>query len=301
MKKSTKYIIKFVIGIAILAILLTKVGLEDILSSFKNANPGFISLAILAFIIALFSAISNVHLMILGLCKPAISFAKTIKYYLLSWSAGLLMPGKLGDFTMIYFLKNEKIPMGQGTAVSITDKIITLTTILLLGSFGFFLFFELEKALYFTVIFIAIAFTGLFSLISRHPRKLIKKILGKKAKLFKGFSKSMMHYAKTKKLLLSLNLSITMFQWVMSAVSVFFLFIAFGVNIPIPIIVLITAVFTLFALVPLTISGLGIKESIAVFLYTELGYDPVIVASVYIIALIMKYTIAFLANIIYKL
>ena len=300
MKKSIKYILKFTIGLIILVILFTKIGMNEIISSFSKTNPIFIILAILSFIVALFAAISNVHIMIRGLCKP-ISFLKTIKYYLLSWSAGLLMPGKIGDFSIIYFLKKEDIPIGKGTAVSIADKLITIITILILGSFGFFLFFEIKEALYLMALFIGVALIGIFLIMHRYPRSVLKKILGKNAKMFKGFSKSMIHYVKTKKNLLTLNLLITIFQWFMSAVSVFFAFKSFGVSIPILTILLITAVVTLFALIPLTMSGLGIKESVAVFLYASLGYDPVIVASVYIIILIIKYSIAFLANLFYKI
>ena len=269
MKKSIKYILKLIVGLIILVILFSKIGINEIVNSFSKTNPIFLILAILTFIIALFAAISNVHIMIRGLCKP-IPFLKTIKYYLLSWSAGLLMPGKIGDFSIIYFLKKENIPIGKGTAVSIADKLITITTILILGSFGFFLFFEIEQAIYFMILFVGIALIGFFLIMNKYPRLFLKRILGKKAEMFKGFSKSMIHYVKTKKNLLMLNLAITMFQWIMSSVSVFFAFKAFGVSIPILTILLITAVVTLFALIPLTMSGLGIKESVAVFLYASL-------------------------------
>ena len=95
MKNGIKYLLKFIVGITILSILLVKVGINDIINVFSTANITFIFIAFIPLLFSLLLASFNVHILILGLCKR-IPLLNTFKYYPLSWSAGLFMPGKIG-------------------------------------------------------------------------------------------------------------------------------------------------------------------------------------------------------------
>lgn len=291
MKKSIGYLLKFTFGISILLLLFLKLGIEDIIKITLTADLKFVFLAYIPFVISLLIGSFNVYVLIFGLVKK-ISFFHAFKYYLLSWSVGLFMPGKIGDLSIIYFLKKENIPIGLGTAVSITDKIISLITLVLIASFGFFLFFNIKQALIYMALFIGITSLLIFLILNKTSRDIIKKVLGKRSKIFKGFSKSILSYIKTKKELLMLNFIITLLQWFVSAFTIFFLFLAFDTHIPISIVFLISTITTTLSLIPLTISGLGIKESVAVFLYSTLNYSPIITAGVHLIVIMLKYILA---------
>ena len=290
MRKKLVFFLKIAVGIIILALLLYKVGIERILDTASSMNLWFWIPLIIVYIISFIFSILNFNILFKALGYK-ISFAKMSKYYLLSWTFALITPGRLGDFSLAAFTKNDKVPIGEGTAVVVMDRIITLIVVLLFGLLGFFMFFKGHDRIGLTIISIVLIAGVIFAVFSETVRKLIRKfILRKYAEKFKGFSKSLIMLVKTKKKFLALNILVTLLKYFfLNGIILLLFFMSFGYNISLLYVLPISAVAMLIGLIPITVNGLGIKTSVVVFLYLQLGIPAEVAASVDLIDTAFRY------------
>jgi uncharacterized protein (TIRG00374 family) len=289
MKKMYWNLYKVVIGLSILIFLFLKVGIANIGRlligfDFEYVIPIIISLALI-----FFWEVLNIKVLISKI--NSVGYFKLFKYHLLSWSVGLFVPGKIGQFSIIPLLKKEGVGMGKGSAIILIDKFMTLLTLSILALCGFFIFFSVKQAFTIFGILIVLALVVIFSLKDK-SRSFIKKfILRKHAIKFEGFSKTMKFYLKDCKKRLLLNFLITMIKWATSATMIFLLFLSFNYFVDYYKILLITPMGVLVSFIPISLSGLGIRESTVAFLYSQIGVSSVAVVSVYLVNLVINYIV----------
>ncbi len=294
MNKKQITIIKLIFGLLLLFFVFYRVGLKEIYETILKINLFFVIPFIIVFY-TLFFILGGINLKVLLNPIKKVSFKKLIKYYALSWSFGLFVPAKIGEFSLIFLLKKEKIPIGKTTAICVIDKTITLITFVIFSVIGFLIFFNRVDSLKFTLILLAILFLAISSVLSNRIRSIIKKIIGKYNVYFKGFSKTLFKYLRKNKKVLLINFILTLIKWcLIDAGLVFIYFLAFDTMVNPIYIILITAIVLIVGLLPVTINGIGVKTPTAIFLYSQLGIMGAIVASVHIIDLIIKYLIALL-------
>lgn len=294
MKKGLKFFLKLSIGIVILFVLFYKIGFLEICKTIIKVNIYYLILVVLLYIFPFIIATLNIKILLDPI--KVVNFWRLFKYYMLSWSIGLFVPGKIGEFSLIYFLKKADISVGQGTAVSIIDKIITAITLSFLTVLTFFIFFTAAETIRLILILFVIFMILLFFMVTKIGREIIKKyILRKYAEKFKGFSKTFFYYLKNKKIILFINFILTFVKWILNSVIIAILFLAFDINVNFFYIILITATTTIVSLIPITISGLGVKESVAVFLFNQISVPAEVVVSVFLIFTILSYIVAALS------
>ena len=124
MNKIIKTSIKIVLSLLILIVLLYNLNLSQLISTLSNFNWMFLPFLIIIFIISLIIGGLNNHVLLLAL-NEKIKFFKVVFYYITSWAYGLIVPGKIGEFSIIYFFKKEGVSVGKGTLVAILVKVIT--------------------------------------------------------------------------------------------------------------------------------------------------------------------------------
>ena len=281
---------RIAIGIALLVILLLRAGIGQIEATLAATQLLYLPAIIVLFALALFIGALNVKLLTDAL-QVRMKMSEMLSYYLTSWAFGLMIPGKLGEFSFVYLAKKH-LSIGKATAVSVIDKIITVITLCILAFIGFFLLFPLETALRLSLISLIIVIAGLAFVLTGQGRNMAKKILGKYQTIFKGFAKDVFYLiANEKKALLS-NVILTFVKWAVAAILTYFIFLSLGQHINLFLIMTISAVVTLLSLIPITISGLGIKEGAAVFLYGTIGVHREITVSAYLILLALNYAAA---------
>ncbi len=294
MENKQANIIKLIFGLLLLFFVLYKVGLKEIYETILKINLPFIIPFVFVFYI-LFFILGAINLKVLLDPIKKISFKKLLVYYILSWSFGLFVPAKIGEFSLIFLLKKERIPIGETTAISVIDKTITLITFVIFSVIGFSIFFNMINSLKFALILLVILFLAIFSVLSNRTRSIMKKIIGKYHIHFRGFSKTLFGYLKKNKGVLAINFLLTLIKWcIINAGLVFVYFLAFNKLVNPVYIILITAIILTIGLIPITINGIGITTPTAIFLYNKLGVISSVVASVYLIDLIVKYIIGFL-------
>ena len=289
MKNKTRLIIKWVIGLSILFTLIYKLDIDQILATLMNAKPIIILLAFVYVFVAYFINAYN-YKIILDAMNVKLKFSKIAWNYMISWSLGRFTPGRLGEFGIISLLEQEKIKKGKGASLIVIDKFISLITLILISSIGFFVFFEFNIALILFIICLIILIILLLSLRLSYVRDFIKKIILKeKARDFGGFYKNIVYVIKTKKIALFADFIVTLIRLGLGGLVIYILFKCFNIIIPIPTIVAITSIGGILALIPVSIAGLGVTEASVIYLYSLIGVDIVIAGTIYLLIRVMGF------------
>lgn len=285
-------IIKILCGVLILGFLYYKIGFQNIYTTLLNLNPLFlVFLLFLYFLDFLIAAlIYKVLLLPLGI---RIRMRTLFRYHAASWAVGMFTPGKVGHFSMIYLLKKANIDIKKSIAVTFLHKAITLTVICLIAVTGLFFFFGYLKALKVAMLLTAVFLILTFLIFSKKFKALIKRyILGKFGGKIADFFVILRFYLKKQKKILLLNFGLSFLKYILGVLRLFVLLLFFQTHVPFHWVLLIVSISTISSLIPLTISGLGIKEGVGIFLFSRLGTDITIVASAYLILTSISYLIA---------
>lgn len=300
MNKALSWALRFILGVGILSALIFKVGITEILSTVGTMNLYFLPVIILLYFANLFFGSVNIMILMKHLSKRP-KLHEIFSYYMLSWGVGLFVPGRVGEVSLVYLLKKKKVPLGEGFLIFVLDKFISVAFLAIISSIGFFLFFDLSTAIWLLSLIVSILVVGGLLIFSAFGREGIKKyILRTYSKKFKGFSILLKEFIWKKPHLLLLNFLNTGLRWTVSAVIYYFSFLSFGESIPLWVVILVTSITSVMSFVPVTISGLGIRESVAVYVYTRpavqqhLGVtlDASLVATAYLLIVICSYSIA---------
>jgi len=136
---------------------------------------------------------------------------------------------------------------------------------------------------------------------TKFGRGLITKyLLHKYAIFFKGFSTTLFLFFRKHYMFILLNLLVSFLKWTILAYLYYLLIILFGGEVGFYPVFLITSMSVLVSLVPISLSGLGIRESLAIYLYGLLGVDTAVIMAIQVIYLIFSYLFAAMAVFMHK-
>ncbi len=290
--KKLNFLLRTLLGIVIVLILFYKL---DFMKVFEVISKYGIFVVFLVIIKYLFETIINSlnYKILLSALGEKISYFRLLKYFLVSYSIGLFSPGKVGDLTIIPLLKKEGIDYGKSALVSIADKLITFVFLVLLSIYGFFLFLPYDYALKISIGLTAFAIILFVVLFSKNAKSFVKKyILRGSAGKFAGFSENLSYLIKHKKNMILLDFILTSIYVFGSAVIVYFTFLYVGISVNPFIIASISSAGKIISLIPISLSGLGIRESASIYFYSLLGISPVVVGSIYLIDIFVYYILA---------
>src|SRR3989344_4185813 len=100
MNKRLTFLLKLIIGISVLGFLFYTIGFQKIIGTILTVN--YLSLIIVFITIILNNIIGPWNLLVLTNKLKKIKFLSMLKYYILSWSLGLFVLGKIGEFSIVY-------------------------------------------------------------------------------------------------------------------------------------------------------------------------------------------------------
>lgn len=286
-------IIKYVLGPLLLVILFWTIGIRQIFSLLGAADFKFFVLAYLFFVGSISIAVMNLYLLFYPLQQ--IDPRRFLQYFFASRVTSLIFPGRLGEFSLSYYLKGENINLGRGMAAVVTDKLITVTVSMLLGIIAVSVFMKGQHitALVMYVLAMLLIFV---LLLSSRCRDFIKKwILGRYARHFAGFSQTLFSYEREHKGMILLNISLTLLRMILLASSAKAIFLALETDIPLLTLIMVSGLETLSNSIPLTVNGLGIKQAIGVYVFSAIGVSPVITGTRYVLGVLIEYSFGFLS------
>ncbi|MEM0360837.1 MAG: flippase-like domain-containing protein [Candidatus Diapherotrites archaeon] len=263
------------------------VGPERILDSIVNFNLFFLPAIILLMgAILLFGAIA---VFVLLPPEKKIDFSIFLKAYLSSWAVGHIFPGKMGEFSLPFFLK-DAIPTGQTLAIVLVEKLVSFIVLFFFGLI-FFLKFGLD---FFSItVFSLIALIAvLFFIVSPFGRELLKRtIFRQKKELFVGFYSTLKACAIERKKALVMTVVFTTLRSLAMGLSLSLILLGFGFSADLIDLTALTSAVTLIAFVPVTISGLGLREGSFVFLSSFLGLSSASAAGAMVIVNLINYLV----------
>ena len=297
--KARNYLLfKIIIGITLFLSVYTRIGFSNIFEKLLTVNIIFLIGYIMLKSFSLFFNALNLYIMLIP-SKVKLKLREVWKYASISWAFGLLVPGKIGEFSLVYLLKKKKIDYGEGLAISMLDKILTFITLFSFGLLGLLLFLPniiIYVSIIFTIIILSIIY---FIYKDSYIDKILIFILKNKIKHIRKFKEVTKLYIKKHYNLIILNLIVTALKWGLTAFTISILFMGFGIYIPFYKVLFIQSIITIISLIPITISGLGVAEPTGIFLYGLIGISQSISASMFLIALFVTYLLGGLILLFY--
>jgi|TARA_B100001971_G_C18254534_1_gene580908 uncharacterized protein (TIRG00374 family) len=293
MNKALRTMLQLSVGILLFVFLFSQVGIGAFWEVLKTINLWWLIPSVLMTIPTQVLAASNFSVLFSALGKNS-SFSHLFRSGMLSFSIGMVAPGKLGDLSLVSLLREGDIGYGDTLAATVADKMISLFVTGVLALLGIAWFLDLQT---FWIVFGVGAgafLVGMLGISSSRIRGLVKKyILRRHAKHFDGFYSNLRLLVREKKLYLLVNIVLTLMKFFSGFIGTWFLFRAFDVQVSLLVILFVTAITSLLSLIPISISGLGVREGVGTYLYTLVGGVSVVLsANVVIIATVRKYVVA---------
>ncbi len=262
MKKST--IFKIGLTFLLIIILFLKIHPNEIINTFSTLQPLFLLSAFL--FVPLLYAIRvyrwDILLRMLSIEKP---YHVLYKILVIGVFYGLVTPGKIGELGRAYHLK-ESSPIILSSII--VEKLIDIYVLLLLSIITIFLFFFESRLLFFSILLcIAAILVGSLLLSSTWLLTFLAgifKISGNQINIFVEHLK--LQFRPSKQLIMVFFLSFLYygFTYLFGIFLIFSLQTNWKAVLTIPLIILMGNI-------PLTISGLGLRESIAALTFSLLG------------------------------
>lgn len=287
--------IKILFGISVLVYLFHKAGFTNIINTLSHIKVVYLIPVILIYSVSFILTGLNFYVLLLPLGRK-VPFWQVMHSSLIAWVGGLISPGKIGEFSIVYLLKQDGVEYGKGLSVSIIDKLVTLGTLIIFSSFALTLFhIDAARIISISVSVFIFLMIVLFTPASR--RFVRKYILRKYEHIFEGFAKTSKVFITKKGFwALMINIISTTTKWFILGYIMKLVFLSFGLHIPWWIVLLITSATTLIAMIPVSISGLGVRESSATFLYSLVSISPVLVVSAYSVMMLLNYFIVIVVS-----
>jgi len=286
MNKKITFVLRLAAGLAIIYWLFTFIGIDKIIGTLKQVNVFYVILSVPVLLLTFVMTSLKINFLLHGL-KQHVSYLKLFKYSSLSNSLGLLLPGKLGEFSFAYLLSREKLSLGASSAVIILDKLVMVFVIAFFAIIGTAIFFS--NKLHYMIMLILLVIAATYVFFSKPVRKIIRRLLGKYAEKFTGFYDAFFELTSNHQRQILKNLTATLLRLFLNTTAIWLILLSLDVNLPIWKLFIIKSTTVMASLLPITINGLGIKESVGVYLYTLLGVPAVKAASAYIIGWALDY------------
>lgn len=260
-----RLIFNIIISVALLLFLMFKIDLQEMFLLVRNGNILYFLLAFLILPI-MFVVRAKKWKVLLDCIKIERNIFKITKILLIGIFYGMLSPAKIGEVGRVYFLKESK---AKTIPTVIVDKFIDVLLLIILSIIAIPIFF---KNTFFIIIAIGIGI-GLFVTAFFVTNKKVIDIMGKVFKIShvdrKEYRKNMLFLFKNKAALIK---------------SFFYGILFYAINLLLAAVILISLketidlrivwlvpVIILFGNAPITISGLGLREYVAVLSFELFG------------------------------
>lgn len=273
-----KTTLKIIVSAALLLFLLFKVNLEEVANLFFKIPVSMLAiLFLLTFIIFLIKAIK--WGILLKSININIKLIEIFKITLIGAFYGIITPAKIGDFLKCYHIELSK---SEVISTILWDRIIDIGVLILLSNVSVFLLFR-DRPIIYTILFLTVIFIVVFLLITN------QKIITFFANLLKipegaqkNFIDKMTEIRRNKKTILNVFAWTICFYIVVMVISLSILR-SFDPRIELSIVFFVPMII-LVANVPITISGLGLREYVAIFCFTTVN-QPIAIGFTFSLAL----------------
>lgn len=263
--KTLLFIIKLIVSSSLLYFVLSKAGVEKVLSIIRTINPFAFILSILIYIFSIYVSTMRWRLLL-----PEEFRAKRLfSFYLIGSFFNTFLPGIIGgDAVKTYYLYKEINKGSLSLASVFVDRYIGFVSLMLIGSIAYILGFKyisgtiIEWLLPAIILLFLIASLVIFGL-----------RFGKRIKVLSEFYKYFDEY-RNQKTLIAKTLFLSFIVQIMSATTMYVITLGLGQHISLLYFFIFFPVITTISTLPISVSGIGVREGSFVLLFGLLGVKP---------------------------
>lgn len=268
-----------VIGLFICILILLKIDLKKTLDILLNLNIYYLAAA-LATNIPYFLMINCRWNMIMKTQGIEYSFKDSLIIYAIGFSAGVITPGKFGEFIKVFYLKNDGYPVVKSFWVTLLDRLFDLIVLVIVAYFSLFLFIKIFGE----QIFISSLLLGLIvSLIAilKYKKAVAKNLLEHVYQFLipqkiKRNNRANFHDFYTDFQLPNYSqlfsiVSLSIIIVIISFIYAYLLALSLGINISFLNLVACFSIATLATLIPISIYGIGVRDISLITLFSYIG------------------------------
>ncbi|MCK9596939.1 flippase-like domain-containing protein [Candidatus Pacearchaeota archaeon] len=303
-----KTVCKFlpILGIGLFIYLIIKLDITKIFQEIKNLN--LFLLPIILIIVVLFYLIQTSKWFVIARKqKIDLSFSEAFRINWISDFYGFVTPGKLGAIIRVNYLKNKGADIGKGVSNFVIDKFLDLASLFILA-FGVGAIIFSKKIIPAAGIYVSgfiFVFLVIFFLIFYkkencrrllgffHKRFVPKRFKEKSKNLFNSFYED---FPPISFLLGAFFLNLVC--WVTNYFVLYLIAISLGISINFIYFLVILAISTVIAQIPITINGLGTREATLISLFGVMGVSSVKVFSMSVLGIMIMSIIPAIISII---
>ena len=264
--KAIVLLVKVSISAGLLYAVITKAGVGKIFSALRGMDVRFFALAVLIYLLALF--ISSIRWQLLLHEKSALP--RLFSLYLIGSFFNHLLPGLIGgDAVKAYYLYRDT---GKGTSAIASvfmDRYIGFSALMLLGLVAFpfgFHYFRGSYLAWVLPLMVICFITGSFILFGLR--------VGKGISFMSGFYDYFALYQGKRDIVIK-TFAISLTVQVIVICAVYVLSRGLKVDVPFLSLFIFIPIITTIATIPISVSGIGVREASFVLLFGSLGISPV--------------------------
>ncbi|MCD4666958.1 flippase-like domain-containing protein [archaeon] len=251
-------ILRSFVTLILIIIILLIIDINKLIDNLKNSNIIYLFLALLLTIPFVLLKSFKWFLLIRGFVGK-FNFTRVLKSFLVGMCFGLITPGRIGEIARVYYFKKNKAKIGFLVGI---DKLLDLFVVVIYSLIGIILLFNIKLLITVVILAFLIIFLIYNPNIIIRIFKFLFKIL-KSKKMIDLFSSVKL---PKKNKIISLTLFITFLTYIIPLIQFYLILIGLKVNISFSDVIFVQPLIMLTNILPLTISGLGVREGLSAIL-----------------------------------
>ncbi len=233
--------------------------------------------------------------------------SRAVSSWLIGFAAGIVTPGRMGDFARVYYLRG-RLPSGEAATTVAVDRIIDIFILFSLSLIGIALFSAVYAAGRSAITIVAAigAFFALFSagvyafaikgVAERLARPLLRAFVPSRHKerakgLFHGFYKGLDIIRSNRKNVAE-SFLLSLVSWFLIIVQTYMISVAINIEVPFVFVASILPVITILDVLPVSFSGIGTRDAALIFFFGFLPLPPEAAVSFSLMILVFNYLVA---------
>lgn len=291
------------IGVVLFLYIIWNMNLAEIFNILKGMNIFYLLISMAVIIPSLIIKAFKWKLLIrsYGIDYP---LTDSITSWLVGFVISLITPGRVGDISRAYYLKEKKISFGKALTTVVIDRIIDIITLFCLAIIGIFIFitfYAVYENLLVSSIIIFILFIFLIFLLTKKNftrfilrpffRRLVpKRYKSKVGSTFNEFYKGL-SFMRKKRGLVFIAIIISIIIWFITFLQYYFFALAINIELSLAFLIIIVPITALLDALPISFSGIGTRDAALIFFFSFVDLSAESAISFSLIILFIGYTI----------
>ena len=269
-KKIFQYLLPLLISGLILLIIFSKINLKEVRDIYLQADKILLLIAFFIFFSTNFVLTWRWQIL-LKLLDYELPYQKLLGVFLASLPIAKTTPANSGDLVRP-FLINKQIPASRNIGIIIIEALFDFTVLAVLAISAAFLTNYRPALIIGSLILLSVLI--IFLILAKIKIKGDTKLKQQLANLIEIFSR-----LKNNPKIIGQILLITFFSWLIVCLFIKILFVAFNVDLNFGTILSIQPIIILLSLMPITIAGIGLRETGMLFFYFGYASESVLITA----------------------